>query len=193
MAILPILVAPDPRLNTRAEPVDAVTDDIRTLMDNMLETMYAAPGIGLAANQVGVLKRILVIDLGQRGETEKPADWPDDYQFYPSKPLKMANPEIIWESEEWSVCQEGCLSVPGEYDDVERPNSVVVKYLDENNKEQELKAEGLLAACVQHEIDHLNGTLFVDHLSRLKRNRAIDKLRKAKKSQKLDVKYPVAK
>lgn len=193
MAILPILVAPDPRLNTRAEPVDAVTDDIRTLMDNMLETMYAAPGIGLAANQVGVLKRILVIDLGQRGETEKPADWPDDYQFYPSNPLKMANPEIVWESDEWSVCQEGCLSVPGEYDDVERPNSVIVKYLDENNKEQELKAEGLLAACVQHEIDHLNGTLFVDHLSRLKRNRAIDKLRKAKKSQKLDVKYPVAK
>lgn len=191
MAILPILVAPDPRLKERANAIDAVTPEIRQLMNDMLDTMYAAPGIGLAATQIGAMHRVLVIDLGKEGVTERPDDWPEDYEFYPSNPLKMANPEVTWESEEWSVCQEGCLSVPGEYDDVERPESVVVTYLDENNEKQELKASGLLAACIQHEIDHLDGILFVDHLSNLKRRRAIEKLRKAKKSNKLDVKYPV--
>lgn len=168
MAKLPILVAPDPRLAKQSAPVTEVNDDIRQLMDNMLETMYAAPGIGLAAPQVGVLKRVIVLDVA--GEDEPP------------KALRMANPEIIWVSDDDAEYNEGCLSVPDHYADVVRPAACTIKYLDENNKAQELSASGLLATCIQHEIDHLQGVLFIDHLTSLKRNIILRKLLKAKKS-----------
>lgn len=168
MAKLPILVAPDPRLAKKSAPVLAVDDEIRRLMDDMLETMYAAPGIGLAAPQVGELKRVIVLDIAPEGEA--PA------------PLRMANPEIVWVSDDDAEYNEGCLSVPEHYADVVRPASCVVKYLDENNQQREITAEGLLATCVQHEIDHLDGVLFIDHLTSLKRNIILRKLLKAKKT-----------
>jgi len=171
MAKLPILTAPDPLLKQRAKAVDKVDDRIRTLMDDMLETMYAAPGIGLAAPQVGVLERVIVIDVS--GEDEEP------------RPLRMANPEILWQSEELSSYDEGCLSLPDHYAEVVRPKQVRVRYLDQDNEIRELEADGLLATCVQHEIDHLNGTLFVDHLSSLKRNMILRKLAKLRKSEQL--------
>ena len=191
MAILPILVAPDPRLKETAKPVDEVNDEIRKLMDDMLETMYAAPGIGLAAIQVGVLKRVIVIDLGRPEEKEKPADLPEDRLWFPSNPLQLANPELTWTSDDQETLEEGCLSVPNYFEDVERPAKCKIKYLDYDNKPQEMEADGLLAACIQHEIDHLNGMLFVDHLSRIKRNMALKKLDKAKKQHSLRVNYPV--
>lgn len=169
MAILPIVIAPDEVLKTVARPVETVTDDIRTLLADMLDTMYNAHGIGLAANQVGVLKRVIVVDVEQKGD------------HLPGNPLKMVNPEILESSEEFLSYQEGCLSFPQQYGDVERPAYVTVKYLDENGKEQTLKAEGLLATCIQHEIDHINGITFVDHLSKLKRDMIIKKLEKGKK------------
>lgn len=168
MAILEILTAPDPILKKKAEPVDDVTDEIRTLLDDMAETMYDAPGIGLAAPQVGVLKRVIVIDV--HGEDEEP------------KLLKMVNPTVTWESEETGTYEEGCLSVPQSYSDVERPAQVKVTYLDENGVTQEIEADGLLATCIQHEIDHLNGTLFIDHISRIKRSIIMRKLTKMKKA-----------
>ncbi|MBK8159483.1 MAG: peptide deformylase [Rhodospirillaceae bacterium] len=168
MAQLPILVAPDPRLAKKSLPVAEVDAEIRQLMDDMLETMYVAPGIGLAAPQVGVLKRVIVLDLA--GDDEAPA------------PLKMANPEIVWVSDDDAEYNEGCLSVPEHYADVVRPASCVVKYLDENNVQREITAEGLLSTCVQHEIDHLDGVLFIDHLTSLKRNIILRKLVKAKKA-----------
>lgn len=168
MALLPIFTAPDPVLAKKAEPVELVTPDIRKLMDNMLETMYHAPGIGLAANQVGILKRVIVVDVAGR-EDEPPC------------PYRMANPELIWVSDEDSTYNEGCLSVPEHYADVVRPASIRVRYLDEQNKIQELEADGLLATCIQHEIDHLDGILFIDHLSALKRNVILRKLLKSKK------------
>ena len=167
MAILPILVAPHPVLKTKCKPVDEVTPELAKLMDDMLQTMYDAPGIGLAAPQVGVPKRILVMDVARSDEAPQP--------------LKMANPEIIWESEEHAVYEEGCLSFPEQYADVERPARVRVRYLDENNKKQEIDADGLLATCVQHEMDHLEGIVFVDHLSILKRNMILRKLKKIQK------------
>ncbi len=167
MAILPILVAPHPVLKTKCKPVDAVTPELAKLMDDMLETMYDAPGIGLAAPQVGVPKRILVMDVARSDEAPQP--------------LKMANPEIIWESEDLAVYEEGCLSFPEQYADVERPARVKVRYLDENNKKQEIEADDLLATCVQHEMDHLEGIVFVDHLSTLKRNMILRKLKKIQK------------
>jgi peptide deformylase len=169
MAKLPIVLAPDTVLKTKAKPIDQVDDSIRQLMDDMLETMYAAPGIGLAANQIGVLKRVLVLDVAREGE--------------PPKPMGMANPEIVWQSDEMSTYNEGCLSLPEHYADITRPAEVKVRYLDRNGKSQELKADGLLATCVQHEIDHLNGVLFVDHLSALKRNMILKKLVKLKKQR----------
>ncbi|WP_374653309.1 peptide deformylase [Dongia sp.] len=168
MAKLPIIVAPDPRLAKKSEAVAAVDDGIRQLMDDMLETMYAAPGIGLAAPQVGALKRVIVLDIA--GENEAPA------------PLRMANPEIVWVSDDDAEYNEGCLSVPDHYADVVRPASCIVKYLDENNEVREITATGLLATCVQHEIDHLDGVLFIDHLTSLKRNIILRKLLKAKKA-----------
>ena len=148
-------------------PVAGVDDDLRRLMDDMLETMYAAPGIGLAAIQIGVPKRVLVIDLAKKGEL--PA------------PLFVADPEIIEKSEELSLYEEGCLSLPEYYEDVQRPAKVRVRYLDRNNERQEIEATGLLATCLQHEMDHLDGKLFIDHISRLKRERAIKKFTKAAK------------
>jgi peptide deformylase len=167
MALLPIIVAPDPRLARKAQPVTKVDDSIRRLMDDMLATMYDAPGIGLAAPQVGVLKRIIVVDCA-KGD-EKP------------QPYKMVNPEILWQSEEMLTANEGCLSLPEHYADVERPAEVKVRYVDEQNEIRELHAKGLLATCIQHEIDHLEGTLFVDHISSLKRNIILRKLTKAKR------------
>ncbi len=167
MSTLPIITAPDPRLKLKAKPVEKVDQEIRRLMDDMLETMYLAPGIGLAAPQVGVLKRVLVLDVAKEGE--KPA------------PLKLANPEILWKSEELATYSEGCLSLPEHYADVTRPAEIKVRYLDEQNEIRELHAKELLATVIQHEMDHLEGTLFVDHISSLKRGIILRKLAKAKR------------
>ena len=166
MTVLPILIAPHPTLKAKAKPVKEVTETIRTLLNDMLETMYDAPGIGLAANQIGSLERVLVMDCGSRNEDEAP------------RPIKIINPEITGVSEELSTYEEGCLSIPEQYADVERPAAVRVKYLDEHGKRQEQVFTGLEATCVQHEIDHLDGILFVDHLSNLKRNMLMKKLKK---------------
>jgi peptide deformylase len=169
MAILPIITAPDPRLNRRAKPVAKVDTAVRRLMDDMLETMYQAPGIGLAAPQVGVLQRVIVVDCAKA--EEKP------------QPYKIANPEILWRSTETLVNNEGCLSLPEHYADVERPAEIKLRYIDEQNEIRELHAKGLLATCIQHEIDHLEGTLFVDHISALKRNIILRKLAKTKRQK----------
>lgn len=169
MSTYEIITIPDPVLKTEAQPVGSVTADIQKQLDAMLQTMYDAPGIGLAANQVGLLNRVIVMDLADRDEGEEAEPW------------FMVNPEIIWESEEMSVMQEGCLSIPKQYADVERPAEVRVKYLDYNGKEAEMEASGLLSHCVQHEIDHLNGVLFIDYLSSLKRNMIVKKVDKLKK------------
>jgi len=167
MAILPIIVAPDPRLKVKAKPVKRVDDEVRRLMDDMLETMYLAPGIGLAAPQVGVTRRVLVVDAAREGE--KPA------------PLKIANPEILWRSEDLATYNEGCLSLPEHYADVTRPAAIRLRYLDYQNEIRELECSGLLATCIQHEMDHLEGLLFVDHISALKRSIILRKLAKAKR------------
>ena len=168
MAILPIIKAPDPFLKKRCAPVERVDDEIRRVMDDMLETMYAAPGVGLAAPQVGVLKRIIVVDTSDREGTRQP--------------LRMANPEIVAASEEILLREEGCLSFPDQYEEVERPATVRVRYLDHENEIRELDAEGFQAVCVQHEIDHLDGVLLVDHLSKLKRSIILRKMAKMKKA-----------
>ena len=168
MAIRPILTVPDPVLKQVSKRVDAVTDETRALMDDMLETMYAAPGIGLAAIQVGVPLRVIVMDLAKEGE--KP------------EPRYFVNPEILESVEETQVYEEGCLSVPDFFDEVERPKKVKIRYLDYNGSEIVEWAEGMYAVCIQHEMDHLQGTLFIDHLSRLKRSFAINKVKKAKKA-----------
>jgi len=170
MALREILIVPDPRLKKECAPVTEVNDEIRQLLDDMLETMYAAPGIGLAAPQIGVMKRVVVMDVSD--EKDKP------------EPLKLINPEIIWESEELAVYQEGCLSIPEQYADVERPAEVGMRYMDENGKEHEIEADGLLATCIQHEIDHLDGVLFTDYLSALKRNMILKKVQKLQKTKK---------
>jgi peptide deformylase len=173
MAKLDIIIAPDPRLKVKCKPVAKVDAKVARLMDDMLETMYAAPGIGLAAPQVGVAQRIIVLDVAR--EDEKPA------------PLRMANPELIWISDEDTTYNEGCLSLPEHYADVVRPKAIRVRYLDHQNEIRELEAEGLLATCIQHEMDHLDGILFVDHITALKRNIILRKLLKAKKSGALAV------
>ncbi|WP_430471469.1 peptide deformylase [Thalassospira lucentensis] len=170
MALREILIVPDPRLKKECEPVSEVNDEIRQLLSDMLETMYAAPGIGLAAPQIGVMKRVVVMDVSD--DKDKP------------EPLKLINPEIIWESEDTSIYQEGCLSIPDQYADVERPIEVGVRYLDENGKEQEIEADGLLSTCIQHEVDHLDGVLFTDYLSALKRNMILKKVQKLQKTKK---------
>lgn len=167
MAKLPIIVAPDPRLKQRARPVERVDRELRRLMDDMLESMYAANGIGLAAPQVGDLRRVIVLDISQ---PEQPAE-----------PLRMANPDILWRSAQIVAGDEGCLSLPEHFAEVARPDAVRVRYLDEHGEIREIEASGLLAKCVQHEIDHLDGTLFVDHISALKRGIILRKLSKAKK------------
>ncbi|MBM3620672.1 MAG: peptide deformylase [Alphaproteobacteria bacterium] len=169
MAILHIITAPDPRLKQLSAPVAKVDAEIRQLMDDMLETMHAAPGIGLAAPQVGVLKRVIVLEI-DREETKV-------------GPLFMANPEIVDASDDDAIYNEGCLSVPEHYADVSRPAEVTVRYLDRDGKRQDLKCEGLLATCVQHEIDHLDGILFIDKISALKRNMILRKLVKERKER----------
>jgi peptide deformylase len=167
MSRLDVIIAPDPRLKIKAKPVAAVDDRIRQLMDDMLETMYVAPGIGLAATQVGATVRVIVLDVSPL----------DD----PAAPMQMANPEVIWASDETVLCEEGCLSLPSYYADITRPARVRVRYLDYDNVLREIDAEGTLSTCIQHEIDHLDGTLFVDHISALKRGIILRKLKKQKK------------
>jgi|TARA_B100000315_G_scaffold260877_1_gene326721 peptide deformylase len=166
MALLPIIVAPDPRLKLTCEPVTEVTDELRQLMDDMLDTMYDAPGIGLAAPQVGVTKRIIVVDVTKNEDEHHP------YQ--------MVNPEIKWRSEELLDYEEGCLSLPEQYAQVTRPEKVRVRYLDRDGNSQEVEASDILATCIQHEMDHLDGVLFVDHLSKLRRDLILRKLKKYK-------------
>ena len=162
-----ILTEPDPILRKKCEPLEKVDAETKKLMDDMLETMYAAPGIGLAAVQVGILKRLVVIDISKAEEKKKP--------------LFLINPQIIRQSKKTSVYEEGCLSLPGQFAEIERPAECTLKYIDYNGKEKELKADGLLATCVQHEVDHLNGILFIDYLSKLKKDMIIKKLVKQKK------------
>jgi peptide deformylase len=166
MAIRPILTVPDPKLKLVSKSVERVDDALRALMDDMLETMYAAPGIGLAAIQVGEPVRVIVMDLAREGE--EPA------------PRHFVNPEVLWASEETAPYEEGCLSVPEIFDEVERPARVKIRYLNYKGDEVIEECEGLYAVCIQHEMDHLNGVLFIDHLSRLKRDRAVAKVKKAK-------------
>jgi len=173
MAVLPIVWAPDPILKKRCAEVAAVDDDVRRLLNDMLETMYDAPGIGLAAPQVGVDARVIVMDVAKEGA--------------PPQPLKLINPEITAASEELSVYNEGCLSLPEHYADIERRARVTVRYLDDAGAERTLEADGLLATCVQHEIDHIDGVLFVDHLSKLKRDLILRKMRKAQKERARDI------
>jgi peptide deformylase len=168
MALLKILTAPNPRLHEKALPVEKVDKSVRKLMDDLLETMYHKNGIGLASVQAGIPKRVMVVDLGER-------------HGIPFKPRLMANPELQWVSLETQTTEEGCLSVPQFYAKITRPLEAHVSYLDENNQRQYLKAQGLLADCIQHEIDHLNGILFIDHLSSLKRTMVLRKLIKDKK------------
>jgi len=175
MAILPILEAPDPRLRTISSPVEAIDDDLQRLIDDMLETMYDAPGIGLAAIQVGVPKRVLVIDL-QEPESDEEGAPPV------RKPMVFINPEILEGSEDLSVYNEGCLSVPDQFAEVERPASIRASWMDRDGRIHEERLEGLLATCLQHEMDHLQGVLFIDHLSRLKRDMLMKKLTKARKA-----------
>lgn len=165
MAIRPILIIPEPQLRQISAPVLKIDRDVEKLVADMLETMYDAPGIGLAAVQVGVKKRVITIDVAR-----------DDA---PKNPIALINPEIIAVSDETSIYNEGCLSIPEYYEEVERPARVTVRYQDIKGAMQETEADGLLATCIQHEIDHLNGVLFIDHLSRLKRDRVIKKFTKA--------------
>ena len=168
MSIKKILTEPDPFLRQKSKIVNKVDDSIRSLMDDMLETMYDAPGIGLAAIQIGVPKRVIVIDLARDGEDKQP--------------MYFVNPEIISSSKNDATYEEGCLSVPNQFAEIDRPDKCHIKYLDYNSQEQLLKADGLIATCIQHEMDHLEGILFIDYLSKLKKSMIIKKLSKQKKS-----------
>ena len=168
MATREIIKLPDRRLRLKSEPVKQIDTGIRKLVDDMFETMYKAPGIGLAAIQVGVAKRVITMDLSKKENDHEPQ--------------VFINPEILWQSEERAKFEEGCLSIPDYYEEVERPAEVKVRYLDVSGKKHEIDAKGLLATCLQHEIDHTNGVLFIDHLSKLKRDRVIKKFAKAAKS-----------
>jgi peptide deformylase len=175
MAILPILEAPDPRLRVKSTPVEGVDDDLRALIADMFETMYAAPGIGLAAIQVGVPKRVLVIDLQEEeGEDGQPV----------KKPLVFINPELRDPAAELRTYTEGCLSVPDQFADVDRPAEIQARWLDENGVQHDERISGMLATCLQHEMDHLEGILFIDHLSRLKREMVLKKLEKLRRQKK---------
>ncbi|MFT4158366.1 peptide deformylase [Shinella sp.] len=167
MTIKPLIILPDPILRQVSRPIETVDSEVKKLADDMLETMYDAPGIGLAAIQIGVARRMLVLDVSKDGEDKKP--------------LVFINPEIVTASDARSVYEEGCLSIPDYYAEVERPASITVRHLDREGKEQMMEAEGLLATCLQHEIDHLNGVLFIDHISKLKREMVIRKFTKAAK------------
>jgi peptide deformylase len=167
MAVREIVKLPNPILRQVSEPVAEVTDDVRAIIDDMLDTMYDAPGIGLAAVQIGIPRRLVVIDLAKEGE--------------PKQPLILVNPEIAWASEEQSEYEEGCLSIPDFFDMVSRPKEVDLYFLDRQGERREMRCSGVLATCVQHEIDHLNGVLFIDYLSKLKRDRVVKRFVKAQK------------
>jgi peptide deformylase len=167
MALREIIILPDKRLRQISDPVKTVDAELRALVDDMFETMYEAPGVGLAAIQVGVAKRVVTVDTAKK----------DD----PKQPLALINPEIVWSSDEKSTYEEGCLSIPEYYEEVERPSQVKVRYLGLDGKTQEVEANGLLATVLQHEIDHTNGVLFIDHISKLKRDRVTKKFAKAAK------------
>jgi len=167
MSIRNIIIEPDPILRKKSTTLETVDDSIRKILDDMLQTMYNAPGIGLAAVQIGILKRLIVIDVSKKEEEKKP--------------LFLINPEITYQSEETSIYEEGCLSLPGYFAEIERPAKCKINYIDYHGKKAELEAEGLLSTCVQHEIDHLNGILFIDYLSKLKKDMIIKKLVKQKK------------
>ena len=167
-----IIIEPDPILRKKSDAIEKVDDELRKLMDEMLETMYEAPGIGLAAVQIGILKRLIVIDISK--EEKK-------------NPIFLINPEIITKSKNKSVYEEGCLSLPGQFAEIEGPAECLIKYLDYQGKQKELKATGLMATCVQHEIDHLNGVLFIDYLSKLKKDMIIKRLQKKKKEFKKNI------
>ena len=185
MAIRDIIEVPDKRLKTISKPVDAVSDATRALMDDMLETMYHANGIGLAAIQIGVPERVIVMDIAPSSSDEDGEEGREDRYdlsgLEDEGPRFFVNPEIVWTSDEMNNYQEGCLSVPGFYDDVERPAECRVRFLGYDGQEQEIHCEGLLATCIQHEMDHLNGIVFLDHLSRLKRQMVLKKIRKAER------------
>jgi peptide deformylase len=168
MAVLDILLAPDARLSTRCQPVESIDVDLEALLDDMLETMYAAPGIGLAAPQVGVLKRFFVVDVGKEDARE---------------PMFFINPEVVERSDARSVYEEGCLSLPKQFGDVERAEKITLRYQDRRGEFQELEADGMLARCIQHELDHLDGILFVDHLSALKRRMILRRMAKVKRTK----------
>ena len=168
MALLPVIIAPDRRLKLRSEPVGRVDDEVRRLMDDMLETMHAAPGIGLSAIQVGVARRIIVIEVAPEGGE--------------SHLIRLVDPEITWLSSETEVFEEGCLSFPDHFGEIRRPSAVKARYTDENNETREIEASGLLCRCIQHEIDHLDGVLMVDHLSALRRGIILRKLIKSRKA-----------
>ena len=182
MAIRPLITLPSPILRKISKPVEAVGDDERQLMDDMLDTLHAANGIGLAAIQIGVDQRIIVIDLGREEEEEEK----EEEEKVKTHPSYFANPEIVWCSEEMAVYTEGCLSVPEFFDDVDRPARCRVRFLDYHGKQQEREFDGLLATCIQHEMDHLEGILFIDHLSRLKRDLILKKLKKAARRERLE-------
>jgi peptide deformylase len=167
MAVRDILILPDKRLRLQSEAVERIDKSLRALIDDMFETMYAAPGIGLAAIQIGVPQRVVTMDLAKK----------DD----PKSPLVFINPEVTWKSAEQATYEEGCLSIPDYYEEVERPSAVRVKYLDRDGKPQEIEASGLLATCLQHEIDHTNGVLFIDYISKLKRSMVMKRFKKAAK------------
>lgn len=169
MTIKPLIILPDPVLRQLSQPVETVNAEIRNLADDMLETMYDAPGIGLAAIQIGVPRQMLVIDVSKEGEDKQP--------------LVFINPKVLTTSDERSVYEEGCLSIPDYYAEVERPATITVEYIDLEGKQLTAKADGLLATCLQHEIDHLNGVLFIDHISKLKREMVIRKFTKAAKTR----------
>ncbi|MGO4565331.1 peptide deformylase [Rhizobium sp. 2YAF20] len=171
MTIKPLIILPDPLLRQVSKPIERVDAETKRLAQDMLDTMYDAPGIGLAAVQIGVERRMLVIDVSREDEERTP--------------LVFINPEILTSSDDRSVYEEGCLSIPDYYAEVERPAKVTVKYIDRDGKDQMVEAEGLLATCLQHEIDHLNGVLFIDHISRLKRDMVIKKFTKAAKAKAL--------
>jgi peptide deformylase len=167
MTIKPLIILPDPVLRQVSAPLERVDDAVKRLADDMLETMYDAPGIGLAAIQIGVPRRILVIDVAKEGEEKAPQ--------------VFINPEILGASEDRSTYEEGCLSIPDYYAEVERPAAITLRYLDREGAERQMEADGLLATCLQHEIDHLNGVLFIDHISKLKREMVVRKFTKAAK------------
>nr|WP_298105248.1 peptide deformylase [uncultured Shinella sp.] len=167
MTIKPLIILPDPILRQVSSPIETIDSEVKKLADDMLETMYDAPGIGLAAIQIGVARRMLVLDVSKDGEDKRP--------------LVFINPEIVASTDARSVYEEGCLSIPDYYAEVERPAGITVKHLDRDGKEQLTEADGLLATCLQHEIDHLNGVLFIDHISKLKREMVIRKFTKAAK------------